>query len=269
MSHDLSEPPTVETLLAALNDKGSVVRCQAARALGEIREARALDPLIALLKHSDKNTQIAAAQALGKLGDSRAIQPLSTALQHEYFETYDAIKEALASLGATGIVATQEAARAKSAEIEDAKRTGTPLLIWGAGLLTIGLLSTFVSYFSGSRNPVRAGNVEMFTYTVFEAPMVLGGILLAIGILRSFGVKDWVKGGVSIVFVGFLAAIDAFTLISHAFQLTAESPIFTPLTFVALIAGFVLAIYMATRPWRDVFVASGGFIVLSFVLANL
>jgi HEAT repeat protein len=60
--------PAVEALSLSLNDNLSLVRINAAKALGQIKDERAIDPLITLLKDTDLGVRIEAAQALEKLG---------------------------------------------------------------------------------------------------------------------------------------------------------------------------------------------------------
>jgi HEAT repeat protein len=67
-------------------DMGAGRRQAAARALGEMRDARAVDPLVQCLKTHrissyDDHTRRFAAEALVKIGDPRAIQPLQETLQ--------------------------------------------------------------------------------------------------------------------------------------------------------------------------------------------
>lgn len=56
------------------------VRREAAKALGQIGDARAVKPLISVLNHSDWHVRDAAVEALGQIGDARAINPLIAAL---------------------------------------------------------------------------------------------------------------------------------------------------------------------------------------------
>ncbi len=64
----------------ALNLKNKRIQEAAAKALGRIRDNRAVDPLIAALDHKDQDVQMAAAEALGLIGDLRAVAPLIRAL---------------------------------------------------------------------------------------------------------------------------------------------------------------------------------------------
>ncbi len=80
---DLADPLAVEPLLAALHDGDSAVRCQAARSLGRLADRRAVEPLIAALKDENTRVQNAAAWALGQVGDRRAVGPLIDVLANE------------------------------------------------------------------------------------------------------------------------------------------------------------------------------------------
>jgi len=57
----------VEPLIAALKDEDVNVRWPAARALGEIKDPRAVEPLIAALKDEELHVRWAAAEALVSL----------------------------------------------------------------------------------------------------------------------------------------------------------------------------------------------------------
>jgi len=73
--------PAVEPLIVALRDEDWYVRENAAKALGETKDARAVKPLIEAL--GDQNVRSNAAKALGKIKDVRAIAPLIAALEDE------------------------------------------------------------------------------------------------------------------------------------------------------------------------------------------
>lgn len=76
----------VEPLIAALtysNPKNSEVRQAAAEALVQIGDARAVEPLIATLKDWSPDVRKAAIEALGQIKNTRAIEPLIAALKHE------------------------------------------------------------------------------------------------------------------------------------------------------------------------------------------
>jgi HEAT repeat protein len=72
--------PAVEQLIVALKNRDAYVRMVAATALGDIRDARALNPLLITLKDTDEEVRRRAADALGQLGDILAVEPLVDAL---------------------------------------------------------------------------------------------------------------------------------------------------------------------------------------------
>ncbi len=70
--------PAVDALVAEVKNPDSVVRTDAARVLGDIKNPRAVDSLVGVLQVKD--LQWYAALALGKIKDPRAVQPLIAAL---------------------------------------------------------------------------------------------------------------------------------------------------------------------------------------------
>ena len=101
-------PPNVEKMKARRDVNGLIkalgykkdeyVRWYTARALGEIKDPRAVEPLIAALKDTDKDVRQAAAEALGKIGDPRAVEPLIAALKDAEWHVRKAAAKALVSL---------------------------------------------------------------------------------------------------------------------------------------------------------------------------
>jgi HEAT repeat protein len=73
----------VDDLILDLNDDNRTVREEAAKALSEIGDPRAVDPLIEALKDEHWRVRQLAAIALGEIGDPRAVDPLITALRYE------------------------------------------------------------------------------------------------------------------------------------------------------------------------------------------
>jgi HEAT repeat protein len=90
----------VPPLINALKEP-EPVRLSAARALGKIRDPRAVPALIVLLKDDYPEIREAAARALGELNDSRAIQPLLAAMK----AGNEAAGPALASIGEPAVPA--------------------------------------------------------------------------------------------------------------------------------------------------------------------
>ena len=73
----------VDDLILDLKFGSSDVRVEAAWALGEIGDARAVDPLIEALTDEYGRVRMSAAQALGEIGNQRAVGPLTEALKDE------------------------------------------------------------------------------------------------------------------------------------------------------------------------------------------
>src|ERR671927_1920972 len=70
----------IETLIEQLHGEDWMMRCDAARLLGQSRDPRAVDALLPDLGDSDWRVRRNAAQALGALRDKRAVEPLIQAL---------------------------------------------------------------------------------------------------------------------------------------------------------------------------------------------
>ena len=90
---------SVDPIIGALNDEDIEVRLRAAEALGQLKNATAIDPLIEALKNdADCGIREMAAWALGQIDDVRSIDPLSYASvkDAEYYvreEAYDALQK--------------------------------------------------------------------------------------------------------------------------------------------------------------------------------
>ncbi len=72
----IEDARAVEPVLLALHHRDTTVRWAAAQALGELGDARVVEPLVVLLGDSQHDVQRVAAQALTSLGDARAVEPL-------------------------------------------------------------------------------------------------------------------------------------------------------------------------------------------------
>lgn len=110
--------PAVAPLIQALRDKDSWIRNGAARALAEIRDARAVEPLIRALEDEDDNVQTEAAYALGRIGDARAVAPLINVFRrHETVGLWRTPASAAAwALGDIGEAAIESLTRALTDE---------------------------------------------------------------------------------------------------------------------------------------------------------
>ena len=93
----IKDPRAVEPLIAVLDDKEPLIQRQAVKALGRINDLRAVEPLIGVLEDREKKpyVRMSAAEALGSMGDSRAVEPLVTALSDPYWEVRGHAAEAL------------------------------------------------------------------------------------------------------------------------------------------------------------------------------
>ncbi|WP_319642088.1 HEAT repeat domain-containing protein [Methanovulcanius yangii] len=76
------------------------IRSDAAKALGNIRDTRAVEPLIHALNDENYKVRKSAAEALGRIGDGRAVEPLCKALNDEY-DVRITSAEALRMIGQT------------------------------------------------------------------------------------------------------------------------------------------------------------------------
>jgi len=74
---------SVEPLIAALKDENMIARRNAAKALGEIKDPRAVKPLITTLKDEDATVRWQAVKALGEIKDPRAVEPLVSTLKDD------------------------------------------------------------------------------------------------------------------------------------------------------------------------------------------
>lgn len=77
---NIRDAKAVETLIEALNDKNKNVRKGATRALGKIGQP-AVEPLIEVLNDKNKDVREGATRALGNIGDTKAVEPLIKALE--------------------------------------------------------------------------------------------------------------------------------------------------------------------------------------------
>ena len=79
----IGDARAVGPLIAALRDDISSVRQAAAEALGQIGDTSAVEPLIAALRAASLGVRRAAADALGQIGDRRALEPRSCSQRRE------------------------------------------------------------------------------------------------------------------------------------------------------------------------------------------
>ncbi len=99
------EKKNVDGLIKSLQyKKNCSVRRDAAKALGSIKDTRAVEPLVAALKDEDEDVREYAAEALKSIGDTRAVEPLITALQDKSFYVRRDAAKALGSIKDTRAV---------------------------------------------------------------------------------------------------------------------------------------------------------------------
>ena len=96
----IRDPRAVEPLIKVLNDKEPLIQRQAAQALGRINDPRAVQPLIVVLgdKSRKSHVRMSAAQALGLLGDPSAVESLIVALSDDHWEVRSHAAEALGGI---------------------------------------------------------------------------------------------------------------------------------------------------------------------------
>lgn len=73
----------IEFLIKSAKDQSWQVRWDAAAALGETKDPRAIKPLSAALKDENSYVRMTAARSLGLINDPRVIEPLIGALKDE------------------------------------------------------------------------------------------------------------------------------------------------------------------------------------------
>jgi HEAT repeat protein len=106
----LGDSRAVEPLLAALSDVEPEVRASVAAALGLLGELSAVEPLIGALQDDDPSVRTAAALALGGLGpalagigDDRAVLPLILALQDGFAAVREGASVGLGRMGSPAV----------------------------------------------------------------------------------------------------------------------------------------------------------------------
>jgi HEAT repeat protein len=95
----LRDKRAVEPLIETLNDHNEYVRKCTAEALGRIGSERATETLIEALKDKDVDVRVAAANALGQIGDERATEPLIAALKDQDGNLRLSAADALGQIG--------------------------------------------------------------------------------------------------------------------------------------------------------------------------
>jgi HEAT repeat protein len=72
----VQQPCDIDSIIEALHHEDPNSRWEAARALGVLRDPRAVEPLLAALSDRDPDVRRKAALSLAKIRDPRALEPL-------------------------------------------------------------------------------------------------------------------------------------------------------------------------------------------------
>jgi len=100
----IGDSRAVEPLIVALADKNAEGRRRAAEALGRIGDDRAVEPLIVALADMNGDVHISAAVALGRIGDDRAVDSLIRNIEGVDGVPWKlGIREALVKIGAPAV----------------------------------------------------------------------------------------------------------------------------------------------------------------------
>lgn len=90
----------VQPLLEVLQDENSsTLHRECIKALGEIRDKRAIEPLLTVLKNKEISLREEAVKALGQIGDQEVVKPLISVLQNEKNSTLR--RQTIRALGST------------------------------------------------------------------------------------------------------------------------------------------------------------------------
>jgi HEAT repeat protein len=103
----------IDKALRGLRDPNAPVRENAARALGEVADTRALEPLLEALSDESEDVREEAARALGALGDRRAVPALIDTLRGDWYLAR------LTAVSALGAIASEDAVLALRDTLHD------------------------------------------------------------------------------------------------------------------------------------------------------
>jgi HEAT repeat protein len=93
----------IDGLLQALNSTNSIVRVEAITALGNLKEARAVEPLIIFVNGSNVSDKLCSITALGKIGSPQAIPYLLNAQNSNNTPINNRADEAIKQIGRKGL----------------------------------------------------------------------------------------------------------------------------------------------------------------------
>jgi len=91
--------PLPGNLTEDLKSQDPAKRAEVIRALGDMKDKRAVEPLISALKDESWQVRRNAAMALGEIKDARAVEPLIAALRDDVVEVRESVPFGLAKIG--------------------------------------------------------------------------------------------------------------------------------------------------------------------------
>jgi hypothetical protein len=97
---EIKDHRAVESLIGLLDDKDPLIRRHAVKALGKIEDIRAVTPLIGVLqdKSEQPHVKMTAAEALGRIGEERSVECLITALHDPHWMVRSSVAKALGKI---------------------------------------------------------------------------------------------------------------------------------------------------------------------------
>jgi len=97
---EIRDEKAIKALVRTLKDQVVVVRQEAAEALGRIGRVQSIDPLITALKKDEAlEVRAQAAEALGEIGNTRAVLSLITALGDPNSHVRECVARVLGKMG--------------------------------------------------------------------------------------------------------------------------------------------------------------------------
>ena len=106
---ETGDPKAVEPLIRTLADESSFVRLEATRALGKIGDSRAVESLIRALREDDQDVQRKTIESLGMIRDAKAVDVLMSFLKGENTVSRNLATEALVRIGKPAVNSLIEA----------------------------------------------------------------------------------------------------------------------------------------------------------------
>ncbi|MCS7088090.1 MAG: HEAT repeat domain-containing protein [Thermoflexales bacterium] len=166
-------------------------RVKIVRALGELREAGAVDALLQALRDEDVEVRIAAARALGAIGGERAVDALLQALRDEDVGVCHAAEEALAqSLRQVGDMLSLGRAKFWQPRLLGLNKRLSGLKKYGLLEAALQLQAAVEVYLSPWQDPLRPSPSEVWWQRAAKA-------LAAAFVIATLALVDAVLSGTS------------------------------------------------------------------------